>query len=88
MKSRIFRTAVGQALLKAQRNLSFRTMSLNNPEQAGLRANHIIADQLIARLCPRGGTFLDIGAQYGAVFSAALRQDTTLNVIAFASRNH
>ena len=83
MKSRIFRTAVGQALLKAQRNLSFRTMSLNNPEQAGLRANHIIADRLIARLCPRGGTFLDIGAQYGAVFSAALRQDTTLNVIAF-----
>jgi len=83
LKSRIFGTALGQALLRVQQDLSFRTMSLRNPEQAGIRANHIIADRLIARLCPRGGTFLDIGAQYGAVFSAACRQDATLNVIAF-----
>ncbi len=60
MKSRIFGTVIGQDLLKVQQNLSFRTMSLHNPEQAGLRANHIIADRLITRLCPRGGTFLDM----------------------------
>lgn len=54
LKSRIFGTALGQALLRVQPNLSFRTTSLRNPEQAGLRANHIIADRLITRLCPPG----------------------------------
>lgn len=54
-----------------------------NPEKAGIEANDVIAELLIAQLCPKGGTFLDIGAQYGAVFASALRHDPTLEVIAF-----
>lgn len=54
-----------------------------NPEKAGTIANDTIADLLITQLCPSGGTFVDIGAQYGAVFAGALRHDPSLYVIAF-----
>lgn len=54
-----------------------------NPEKAGLEANDFITELLLGELCPQGGTFIDIGAQYGAVFAKALRHDPTLNVIAF-----
>ena len=60
-----------------------RLTTQRNPEKAGIEANNIIAELLISQLCPRGGTFVDIGAQYGAVFANALRNDPSLNVIAF-----
>ncbi|MCC5975577.1 MAG: FkbM family methyltransferase [Rubellimicrobium sp.] len=83
MKRRLAGTTLGQALLRLRQDLAFRTMALSNPEQAGILANQIIADRLIARLCPRGGTFLDIGAHYGTTFGAACHHDPTLTVIAF-----
>lgn len=83
MKYRLTGTSIGQMILGARRVVAFRTMSLRNPEQAGIQANHIISDRLIAQICPPGGTFLDVGAQYGSVFAAARRHDPTLKVIAF-----
>lgn len=83
MKRRLAGTALGQGLMRIRQNLSFRTMALTNPEQAGIMANQIIADRLIAQLCPRGGTFLDIGAHLGSTFGAACRNDPTVKVIAF-----
>ncbi|MEM9739562.1 MAG: FkbM family methyltransferase [Pseudomonadota bacterium] len=59
------------------------SISLSNPEKAGIVANDIIGDLLISRICPQGGVFFDIGAQYGAVFSSAWRHDPTLKVYAF-----
>lgn len=54
-----------------------------NPEKAGIIANDTIADLLVTQLCPKDGTFIDIGAQYGAVFASALRHDPSIYVIAF-----
>ena len=54
-----------------------------NPEKDGIVANDTIADVLVTQLCRKGGTFIDVGAQYGSVFARALRNDPDLNVIAF-----
>lgn len=78
----------GQLFLLARQDLAFCAMSLKNPEQSGTKANGIIVDRPVACLCSRGGTFLDIGAQYGANFAAALRHDPTMNIIAFEAEPH
>ncbi|MEL6467657.1 MAG: FkbM family methyltransferase [Pseudomonadota bacterium] len=83
MKTKIINSALGQALLSVHRDWGLRILSTHNPEQAGTIANGIIADRLIAQICPKGGIFLDIGAQYGAVFSAARKRDPSLQVYAF-----
>lgn len=83
MKTKIMNSALGRVLLTAHRDWGLRLLSTRNPEQAGIIANAIIADRLIAQICPKGGTFLDIGAQYGAVFSAAYRCDKSLQIYAF-----
>ncbi len=82
MKSKIAKSRVGQRLISIRAALSFRSISLRNPEMAGCLANDIIADRLVSRLCREGGTFVDVGAQYGLVFSAALAHERSLNIFA------
>lgn len=87
MKTKIMNSKVGRALFSIRRDLEIRLLSKKNPEQAGFIANAIIADKLIAKICPKGGTFLDIGAQYGAIFSLAHNSDKTLKVYAFEAES-
>ena len=70
LKSRLVGTALGRWLLKASHRRSLRALTAGNPETASATANAIIADRLIAQLTPEGGTFLDIGAHIGSIFSA------------------
>lgn len=58
-------------------------ISKKNPEKAGFLSNAIIADRLISNICPENGIFLDVGAQYGAIFSRAKKFQSTINVFAF-----
>lgn len=87
MKMRIMNSALGRSLFSARRNWELRSLSIRNPEQAGIAANAIIADRLISQICPKGGTFLDIGAQYGAIFSSAYSFDNTLQIHAFEAES-
>lgn len=87
MKTGIMNSGIGRALFSARRNWGLRLVSTSNPEQAGIVANAIIADRLITQICPEGGTFLDIGAQYGAIFSLAHACDKTLQVHAFEAES-
>ena len=87
MKTKIMNSSVGRTLLSIRRNWELRSLSTKNPEKAGIIANAIIADKLISQICPKGGTFLDIGAQYGAIFSLAHSFDKSLQVYAFEAES-
>lgn len=83
MKTKLMRSKIGRSICFAKPKWQLRLVSMYNPEMAGILSNAIIADRLISRISPKGGTFLDIGAQYGAVFSLARQFDQTLQVHAF-----
>lgn len=87
MKTKIMNSSVGRTLLSVRRNWELRSLSTKNPEKAGIIANAIIADKLISQICPKGGTFLDIGAQFGAIFSLAYSFDQSLQVYAFEAES-
>lgn len=82
MKSRLAGTAAGRILLQIARWRALRSLPLANPEQAAATANAILADRLITLLCPPGGTFLDIGAHIGSVFSAVHAANPSAQIIA------
>ena len=82
MRQRLVGSWLGAQLLQWRDWWELKSLPLHNPEQAGTIANHILADRLIARLAPKGGTFLDVGAHIGSVFSAARRVDPALRVFA------
>lgn len=87
MKAKIMNSRLGRELFSARRNWELRVLPMSNPERAGVLANAIIADKLIPHICPKGGTFLDIGAQHGAVFSLARSVNETLRVYAFEAES-
>lgn len=87
MKAQFVKNWFGRFLLLARRDAEMRLVSGWNPEQAGMHANAIIADRLVAQLCPPGGIFVDVGAQFGAIFSMARSSDPTLQVFAFEAES-
>ena len=82
MRKRLVGTTAGRGLQQIARWHALRSLPLANPEQAAATANAILADQLITRLCPPGGTFLDIGAHIGSVFSAVHAATPSARIIA------
>ncbi len=82
LKDRLVGTRLGFALLNFKHWGSLVTVPVRNPESASLIANAILADKLVTRLCPAGGTFLDIGAHIGSVFSSVHRHDRSIDIIA------
>lgn len=87
MKATLMNSGIGRGLASVRRNWNLRFLSTRNPEKAGIIANDIIAHRLISQICPKGGVFLDVGAQYGAVFSLAHEFDPTLTVHAFEAES-
>lgn len=83
MKTAIIASRAGRVYQKLQSLKGMRSVLTHNPEQSGMAANARIADRLVHRLCKPGGTFVDIGAQYGAVFGPAHQNDPSIKVIAF-----
>lgn len=83
MKRHLVGTAPGRFLHQTLQWLDLKSIPLHNPEHAARIANQIIAQTLIAGLCPRGGTFVDVGAHLGAVFSMVHRNDHSARIIAF-----
>lgn len=83
MKTRLVGTAPGRWLQQASLWRELKSIPMRNPEQAALVANKIIAPALVTDLCPRGGTFVDVGAHLGAIFSTARHNDPSLRTIAF-----
>lgn len=83
MKKHLVGTAAGRALQQAAQWLELKRLPLHNPEQAPLTANKILAQRLVTQLCPPGGTFVDVGAHLGTVFSAVRHYDTSITLIAF-----
>jgi hypothetical protein len=75
MKSKLAKNFIGRTIFQLQRYRDLYRLPIRNPEKASMVANAIIADRLIERITPEGGTFFDIGAQYGAIFSAAYAND-------------
>jgi FkbM family methyltransferase len=82
MKRKLVGTALGQRLLGASHFLLLRRIPSGNPETASMVANAILADRLVTRLCPPGGTFVDVGAHIGSIFSSVHRLDTSIRIIA------
>lgn len=83
MKKHLVGTAPGRILQQAAHWLELKRLPLRNPEQAALTANKILAPALVTGLCPPGGTFVDVGAHLGAVFSAVHHRDSSIAIIAF-----
>lgn len=83
MKRKLVGTAVGRALLRLSHFSALKMIPLSNPENAAVIANDIIADLLVANICPKGGTFVDVGAHIGSVFSTVHHADTSVRIIAF-----
>ncbi|MGX9352982.1 FkbM family methyltransferase [Shimia sp. W99] len=82
MKSRLVGTWAGDVLLRFSGWRSLKSVPLGNPEAAGARANAVLADRLIAQLCPAEGRFLDIGAHIGSVFASVHRATPGAEIIA------
>jgi FkbM family methyltransferase len=82
MKKKLVGTVLGQRLLDASHFLSLKRIPAKNPETASMVANAILADLLVTRLCPTGGTFVDVGAHIGSIFSSVHRFDTSVRIIA------
>ncbi|WP_299567307.1 FkbM family methyltransferase [uncultured Sulfitobacter sp.] len=82
MKKNLVGTALGHRLLEASQYLSLRRVPAANPETASMVANAILADRLITRLCPPGGTFVDVGAHIGSIFTSVHRFDDSIRILA------
>ena len=82
MKEKLVGTRVGKFLLGFNRWQALRGIPLHNPEGASTTANAILADRLIQRLCTPKGTFLDVGAHIGSVFSSVHLYDRTVQIVA------
>lgn len=82
IKERLVGTNVGDILLKMRRLKEFHGISLKNPEVAAAVSNGIIADILIQKICPAGGTFLDIGAHIGSVLASVHQYDQSIKIFA------
>jgi len=82
MLNRLVGTGAGQALLTLRGWTELRALSYANPEKAAMVANGVIADRLIARLCPGGGVFVDVGAHVGSVFSTVHHHDKSIRILA------
>ncbi|WP_298858254.1 FkbM family methyltransferase [uncultured Sulfitobacter sp.] len=82
MKQYLVGTGVGHFLLQAASFFSLKSISRKNPENASMRANAVLADTLIARLCPSKGTFVDLGAHIGSVLAAVHHLDKSIRIIA------
>jgi len=74
-------TRLGNAYLYFKGWSSLRRLPYANPEQAATVANSILADRLIARLCPKGGTFLDIGVHVGSVMASVHSHDPSVKIL-------
>ncbi len=83
MKKLLVGTALGRLAYSFSHWKRLKTIPASNPEQAAFYANMAIADKLIVRLCPRSGTFIDIGAHIGTVLSSVHQCDPTVSLIAF-----
>ena len=82
MKKYLVGTALGHLLLTVSHLTSLKSLSVKNPENASMVANAILADRLVTQLCPTGGTFIDVGAHIGSIFSTVHRQDSSIRIVA------
>jgi FkbM family methyltransferase len=82
MKKHLVGTGLGHFLLELSSFMSLRKIPLKNPENASMDANAILADRLISRICPKNGTFVDVGAHIGSIFSSVHRADSSIKIIA------
>lgn len=80
LKEKLVGSVFSRSLLELSRLRTLHSVPARNPEQAGCVANDIIADRLIAGLCPPDGIFFDIGAHIGSIIAS---QPENVNVIAF-----
>jgi FkbM family methyltransferase len=86
LKSRLIRSRVGHAIFRARKGKRLHSLPMSNPEHAGMVSNELIADTLVTRIAPKGGTFIDVGAHLGTIFSFAQRHDPTLTIYAFEAQ--
>jgi len=82
MEKYLVGTFIGQGLLRLSDIISLRLISIHNPEMASMIANQILVDKLVTRLCPKGGTFVDVGAHIGSIFTTVHRNNPTATIIA------
>lgn len=82
LKSRLVGTSLGRALLAYSHRRALRGLPVGNPEAASEMANSILADRLITQLTPPGGTFLDIGAHIGSIFSTVHHANPQASILA------
>lgn len=83
LKKTFVGTPVGRLLVAASHWKSLHSVSLANPETAHCVANDILADRLVAHLCPPQGTFVDIGAHIGSILSVVHHNVPGAKIIAF-----
>lgn len=83
LKEVLVGTSIGRLMGAASHWKSLRTLSFGNPEAAHCVANDILADRLIPTLCPKNGTFVDIGAHIGSILSAVHHHAPDAKIIAF-----
>lgn len=81
MSNKLVGTKIGDLLLQVRRWISLRSLPFSNPEKAATVANDILADKLIARLCPKGGTYLDIGVHIGSILASVHTFDESIRII-------
>ncbi|MEQ6248988.1 FkbM family methyltransferase [Sulfitobacter sp. HNIBRBA3233] len=82
MKKYLVGTALGHSLLGLSHFKSLKSLRTQNPERAAMVANAVLADRLVTRLCPSGGTFIDVGAHIGSIFSTVHRLDSSVRIVA------
>lgn len=80
MKKNLVGTRLGRLALAASHFSSIKSLSAHNPEKASMVANAVLADRLIARLCPGWGTFVDIGAHIGSIFASVHDHDPGIRI--------
>lgn len=77
LRDRLIGLVDGPVFREFVRRRGLRSIPALNPEQAGDAANGVIAERLLANLCPKNGTLIDIGAHIGSVIRVQ-RKDVTV----------
>lgn len=72
----------GRVALEVRNKATLLRVCLDAPEILGMVANDQMASRLILALCPKGGTFVDVGAHIGSVVAVMRHRDPSAKIIA------
>ena len=83
MKQLMLNTYFGHFALVFREKISLLSAAIWNVESVGTKANDLLGNLIITKICMPNKTFVDVGAHIGSVLSEVHRNDKSIDIVAF-----